>query len=129
MAIVVASVLVSAAAVALGPPAADARAAAREVATTLRAARAAAASGGAPVWVRFDPKARLVRIDDAAPVALDGGVRLTLETANEAAGPDGAPGIGFFPEGGATGGRVTLSDARSTATVEVRWLTGAVRVD
>jgi general secretion pathway protein H len=36
--------------------------------------------------------------------------------------------IRFFPDGGASGGRVVLQDTGGSATVHVDWLTGDVRL-
>ena len=37
-------------------------------------------------------------------------------------------GIRFFPQGGSTGGRITLSNGRRAFGVDVDWLTGKVRI-
>lgn len=37
-------------------------------------------------------------------------------------------GIRFFPEGGSTGGRITLSNGKRAFGVDVDWLTGKVRI-
>lgn len=36
----------------------------------------------------------------------------------------GAPAIVFFPDGGSTGGRITVGDADETRVIAVGWLTG-----
>jgi len=132
VAITIAAMMVSGAAAVFGPPVADARAAAALVAQALRDARAEAAASRAPVAVRFDLPGRAVRVGDGPPRPAPPAVRWTLDTARQAAGADGLPAIVFFPEGGATGGRIALHDATdgaAAATVSVRWLTGAIRVD
>jgi general secretion pathway protein H len=50
---------------------------------------------------------------------------LTVET--ELLGNQRA-GIRFFPEGGSTGGRITLSNGKRAFGVDVDWLTGKVRI-
>ena len=50
---------------------------------------------------------------------------LTVES--ERLGDDRA-GIRFFPEGGSTGGRITLTQGSRALGVDVDWLTGKVRI-
>lgn len=99
------------------------------VASALREGRAEAARTGAPATVAFDMAGGSLQPARGVPRQLPSGVDLRLETAREAASALGAPAIRFFPEGGATGGRVTLSTPQARSVVEVRWLTGAVRVE
>jgi general secretion pathway protein H len=106
----------------------DLAAAADMVAAELRLARERALTRGAPAGVGFDPEGGAVLPQGAAPRPLPSGVALALRTAAEARDALGAPGVVFFPEGGATGGEIALSRGAGVMVVEVRWLTGAVHV-
>ncbi|SDZ89191.1 GspH/FimT family pseudopilin [Rubrimonas cliftonensis] len=101
----------------------------RLVAGELRAARAQAIERGAPAAVTFDVESGALRRTGAEAAFLPEDVSLSLVTAAEAEALMGAPGVVFFAEGGATGGAVTLARGGASATVAVRWLTGAVRVE
>lgn len=58
---------------------------------------------------------------------LPGGVKLDLFTADQEQTEDGQGGaIRFYPDGSATGGRVTLSASGRKFKVDVNWLTGAI---
>jgi general secretion pathway protein H len=106
----------------------DLAAAADMVAAELRLARERALTQGAPAGVGFDIEGGTVLPEGAAPRPLPAGVALALRTAAEARAALGAPGVVFFPEGGATGGEIALSRGAGVTVVEVRWLTGAVHV-
>lgn len=54
-------------------------------------------------------------------------IKLTLFTADFLQ-EEGKGSIVFFPDGSATGGRVTLQGAGKTRLVDVNWLTGAIVV-
>ncbi len=104
---------------------------ARAVVGALRAARSEAIRTGAPAEATFDLDRGLIRIPGRT-IDLSDASALEVETAREAARAGGDPAIIFFPDGGATGGRVRLIEAspggdRVAAEVGVRWLTGAVR--
>jgi general secretion pathway protein H len=99
------------------------------VAAELRLARERAVAEGRDAGVAFDPERRAFRADDGGFRPLPAGVEIGLETAAEARAELGAPGFLFFPEGGSTGGVVALRRGEAVARIEVRWLTGAVRVE
>jgi general secretion pathway protein H len=102
--------------------------AARVVAAELRMARTDALTHGRPARVAFDLDGRRVLRDGAKPAALPADVAMAAVTAEEAAVAPGRPAIVFFPEGGATGGRVTVRRGGDAREIEARWLTGAVHV-
>lgn len=107
---------------------------ARDVASGLRRARGAAIAGNMPVAFVLDVKNRSYRVGKAAPVRLAKDIALTIDTARSEvseAGDGAAGGIRFFPDGSATGGRISLRGAGerpAVAVVTVDWITGRVDV-
>jgi general secretion pathway protein H len=60
---------------------------------------------------------------------LPGSVKLDLFTADQEMTDDGQGGsIRFYPDGSATGGRVTLSGSGRKFKIDVNWLTGAIAI-
>ena len=114
-----------------GPGRADLDAAARGLIGELRAARAEAIRANAEVLVVIEPETRTVRT-----AGVEGSTNFPPDVTVSAVGArsempgEGAVGIRFFPDGGSTGGSVTLArgDAESRR-VAVDWLTGRVRVE
>jgi general secretion pathway protein H len=98
--------------------------AAREVALALRAARAAAINANQETIFTLDGAAGHYWSDRApAPKALPARVTAAL-----------APGlplgrIRFFPDGGASGGTIVLSDAYRSAAIHIDALSGRATVD
>lgn len=108
----------------------EVRAAAIEVASAMREARSEAISRFQPVAFQLDVDARAYRVGSGGsakplPSTLD----LALYTARSELAGETAGGIRFFPDGSATGGRVTLSEDGQRYVVSVDWLTGAVAVE
>jgi len=104
------------------------RAAAREVADALRQARGIALSQGREAVFFLDVTGHRYRIDRQRKFhSLPEFVELTLETA-ESETNDSGGNIRFFPDGSATGGRVTLTWGERQRWVDVNWLTGRVTV-
>jgi general secretion pathway protein H len=107
---------------------------AREVASGLRRARGAAIAGNAPVAFVLDVKKRSYRVGTEAPVRLARDIALTIDTARSEVsevGDGAAGGIRFFPDGSASGGRISLRGAgerAAVAVVTVDWVTGRVDV-
>jgi len=107
---------------------------ARAVASGLRRARGAAIAGNALVAFVLDVKKRSYRVGTEAPVRLSRDIALTIDTARSEvseAGDGAAGGIRFFPDGSASGGRISLRGAgerAAVAVVTVDWVTGRVDV-
>jgi len=107
------------------------RAAADDVATTLREARVQALRAGSATDVVFS-------LDDAGYRGADGAVHRLAErvrlTASGAAGLDGADRQGlaftvrFYPDGSSSGGSIDLAAEQSRYRVAVSWLLGRVDV-
>ncbi len=108
-----------------GPPKAEATLRALEAG--LARARSEAIRTGRPAALVFDLETRRVT-GPGTEIALPEGLELTIESAAEAS-ERGRPRIVFFGDGSGSGGRVAVTGAEGGATLEVRWLTGAVRRD
>lgn len=103
------------------------RAAADDVASSLREARVAARAAGREERVVFDTGFGTVRPVNGPARTLPAGTRLAVEGAAAEADAAGRIAIRFDAEGGSTGGRVTLALGAHAAAVEVDWMTGRVR--
>lgn len=90
-------------------------AAVREVAGTLRLARSRAIADDRPVTVVIVPRG----------FQLDGGAVIVLPPALSMTG-NGL--IRFLPDGGSSGGQITLHMEQRVMTIEVDWLTGRVQL-
>ena len=104
------------------------RSTAKEMAANLRYTRARAISTGQPQRFIVDPEAHAW----TAPNGRDGEIpqRLSIEFtgAREAQPTAGQGAIVFFPDGAATGGRITLAVDDAAWRIDVAWLTGEVTV-
>lgn len=108
----------------------ETRAAAIEIATAMREARSDAITRFEPVAFQLDVEGRAYRVGSAGPVRrLPPGLELALYTARSELSGETAGSIRFFPDGSATGGRVTLTQDGQQYVVAVDWLTGAVAVE
>lgn len=133
MALVAAASLLAVAALGGGVQGIRLRAGAGELAAQLRFARAVAISSGEPQDVVIDPQARRWQgakgrsgsLPDAGEVVFTG-ARSALFAQGEMR--DGTGTVRFFPDGAATGGRVRMTANGGGWDVDVRWLTGEVRM-
>lgn len=99
------------------------------MAAGLKAARAAAINRGHDVAFAFNARENTWSINGIeAPTRLPLGFHLKLETARVALREDGEGRLVFFPDGSATGGRVTLIRDTQHLTIAVGWLNGAVSI-
>jgi len=100
--------------------------AARTLATDLARTRSAAMGTGRQMLFTVDPDAVSYRAGEEPPVKLPAGTRITLLTAarEQLGGARGA--IRFYPDGGATGGQVTLARGGLERKITVDWLSGHV---
>lgn len=108
-------------------------AAAERIGTELRMARGRAVGGNRDVAVSFDPAAGTISTGpstepDARPTVLppDTVMRLSVAASERQSGTAGR--IRFFPDGSATGGRITLRRGDQALWVEVDWFDGRVEV-
>lgn len=110
-------------------PARTLRAAASEVATTLRETRRLAQSQQAHRRFLVDTETERYGIEGAAAWRqLPEGTQAELTTAQSLLLDRGRGGIDFFPDGSSTGGRVTLAMSGRSVRVDIEWLTGRIRV-
>lgn len=103
------------------------RSATRDVASALRHVRGQAMARGRDAEFFLDVNQHVYRVSGRRKAfALPSSVKLTLFTAESELTGDGQGNIRFFPDGSATGGRVTLETPGKKQLVDVNWLTGAV---
>ena len=108
---------------------AELEARARAVAGLLERSRASAITTARAVDVLIDVEAhRLASTADAAGEAIPDWVELEATTARELVERPGLAVIRFFADGSATGGRIELRWQARRFSIDVAWLTGAVRL-
>lgn len=100
-------------------------AAAQELALNLREAQARALRSGQDVGLAIDLDKRTYRLQADPSVQLPADVELRVVSAGEVT-TGSRPAIIFSPEGGSTGGSITMRLQDRTAVITVDWLTGAV---
>lgn len=111
-------------------PGAESRAAAIEVASALRQTRGNAIAGFRSEVFILDTEGHSYRVGAAGPQkSLPEEMALSLYTARSELQDEGAGRIRFFPDGSATGGRVTLALDNRQYVVAVDWLTGSVSLE
>jgi general secretion pathway protein H len=100
-------------------------AAAQELALNLREAQARALRSGRDVALAIDVDKRIYRLQADPAVQLPSDAQLRVVSAGEAMAGNN-PAIVFSPEGGSTGGAITLTLGDRSAVITIDWLTGAV---
>ena len=111
-----------------GLPGQQLRGDAREVAAQLRYTRSQAIVTGKPQVFTLDARTREWQAPNRRKGRLHPDIRIVATGAQvEQARPDEVS-IRFFPEGAATGGRITLQRDTAAWQVDVEWLTGEVRL-
>ncbi len=100
-------------------------AAAQELALNLREAQARALRSGRDVALAIDLDRRAYRVQADPAVQLPADIELRVVSAGEVMAGD-RPAIVFSPEGGSTGGSITMRLQDRSAVITVDWLTGAV---
>lgn len=100
----------------------------KEIAAQLRYTRTRAIATGQPQRFRIDPARRLWEAADEHRGDIDASLSVRFTGARQAQARAGEGAILFFPDGGSTGGRVTLGAGPAAWSVDVAWLTGEVRV-
>jgi general secretion pathway protein H len=136
---IIAVLLVIAAMVAIARPqlssgvsAAQHRAVAREVAQMLRYARTEAVAKRSDIAVDFDLEQRTLQIPNTAlkrVAKIPEGIEINLVTTAAETKNEKQASVRFYPDGGATGGRVTLKLRERSFLVDIDWLTGRVSID
>jgi len=117
-------------------PAAEHRAAARQVAQLLRTARTEAVARRVDVPVEFDLGQRLVRMatpastpDGRRTVRVPEGIAIELVTTQAETVDERRAYVRFYPDGGSSGGRVTLRAGDRALRVDIDWLSGRIAID
>lgn len=108
------------------PAGADAATAARDVAGALARTRAEALRQGRPASFALDAGQGRFRAADGSGGSLPAGLAVRMTGAADRTGGD-VGAITFYPDGGASGGRIVLAGRGRDAVLEVDWLTGAIR--
>ncbi len=132
--LVVLSIMAAVAAIAVpvfggGVSSTQLRTAARDVASGLRLARSEAVASRRETILMLDLEHRSFRVDrDPREHALPRGVEMKLYTAQSDLVSETTGGIRFFPDGGSTGGRVSVAAGERKYDVDIDWLTGRVAI-
>jgi general secretion pathway protein H len=112
-----------------GTSPAQVESAATELASTLRATRAAAVAGGQPVDFSIDVARGSFAGDGALHrLTADEDMHVALYTTTGALSSATSGAIRFYPDGGSSGGGITVSSGARFFVVAVDWLSGAVSV-
>ncbi len=113
-------------------PGMELKSATRHVASALRYARSRSASAGEEMVISFDLEARKMTTQgQSRPYQIADAVKVEVLTAESETEGEKIARIRFYPDGGATGGRVTLSlkdNPERKFGVDVDWLTGRIRI-
>ncbi len=105
------------------------RSAARSLAAGMRWARSEAIYTNRPVNFQVDVKERRFGMTQKGPMRrLPENAQITLHTARSQLLDEEKGHIRFFPDGGSSGGRVTLATERLTQYVDIDWLTGRISI-
>ncbi len=101
----------------------------RDVASALRHARGQAMLTGQDALFELNTVAHTYHVTGRSKTyALPADIELGLLTTTSETLDEGIGRIRFFPDGSATGGRVTLIGQKQTRVVDVNWLTGEVKI-
>jgi general secretion pathway protein H len=103
--------------------------AARDMTAALRFTRSQAILLRKEQFLEIDLEKRSYLAPGRSAVMLPEKLELKLLTASSEASSDKQGRIRFFPDGGSTGGRVTLIAGEREWKVNVSWLTGEIELD
>src|SRR5262245_10336179 len=111
-------------------PAVHARAAAQAISGALRSARSEAVMSNRSVAFTLDLANRTYQWGKAPGQTLPSDLRLALLTSQDLLAPTGSVGrIRFDPDGGSSGGRVTIEGGGVVWWVGIDWLSGRVSIE
>ena len=101
----------------------------REVAAGLRLARSQAIAQRSESVLVLDVAGRTFSVPpDPRVHSMPAGIDLKLFTAQRDLVSDQVGAVRFFPDGGSTGGRITLAAGERKFDVDIDWLTGRVAI-
>lgn len=101
-----------------------------ELAGQLKALRARAIAGNREQAFTLDAPAHTYSAGPAsAAIRLPKTVSVTFQTARDVSRSAGEARLIFYPTGGSTGGRLSLTQDQSRRTVAIDWLTGTVSIE
>lgn len=113
-------------------PGMELKGATRHLASALRYARTRAATAGEEATVSFDLEQRSITTSGRTkPYQIPESLKLDLLTAESETEGETIGRVRFYPDGGSTGGRITLSledRPERKFEVDVDWLTGRIRI-
>jgi general secretion pathway protein H len=109
-------------------PATHARGAAQEISGAMRSARSAALMSNRSVAILFDLASPAYQWGTQARQALPPDIKLSLLTGRDQVVSSSMGRIRFDPDGGSSGGRVTVSGGGQLWLVGVDWLSGRVSI-
>ena len=105
------------------------KASARQLAAGLRKARSDAVSQRRETVLTLDVQNRRFQLSgDSRVYRLPKDVEVKLFTAQSELVNSNTGSIRFFPDGGSTGGRITVAAKQRQYAVDVNWLTGQVAI-
>jgi general secretion pathway protein H len=104
------------------------RASAKEIAAQLRHARTRAIASGETQRFVIDPVRHVWQGADGRHGEIPDALEVSFTGARQAQPGEGEGAILFFSDGASTGGRVRLARESAAWNVDVRWLTGEVRL-
>jgi general secretion pathway protein H len=110
-------------------PATQARSAAQEISAALRSARSTALSTNQSIMFSLDVANRTYRWGQSPPIRLPDGVRISLLTSRDQLESDRIGRFRFDPDGGSSGGRVTIDGGGRIYWVGIDWLSGRVSLE
>ena len=110
-------------------PGAELKSAARKVAAGLRYARNKSLSSDQETILMLDLESKQFTVSGKKKnFQIDQDLDLTLLTAESEMVAEHKGAIRFFPDGGSTGGRISMATDKRKYAVDVDWLTGKVRI-
>jgi general secretion pathway protein H len=110
-------------------PAVHARAAAEAISGALRSARSEAVMSNRSVSFTLDVVSRFYQWGENPRQALTNDLGLSLLTSRDQLAPEGLGQIRFDPDGGSSGGRVSIEGGGVVWWVGIDWLSGRVSIE
>jgi len=110
-------------------PAVHARAAAEAISGALRSARSEAVMSNRSVLFTLDVANRFYQWGQIPQQFLTNDLNLSLLTSRDQVAPEGVGQIRFDPDGGSSGGRVSIEGGGVVWWVGIDWLSGRVSIE